>query len=249
MIINPIRTETITVQSTTLHDLIDAHVKDLPERSILVITSKIVSLCEGNVVKIGDKDKLELVREQAQQFISPKESKYNITLTITRNTLIPTAGIDESNGNGYYVLWPKDPDGTAKEIRSYLVNKYNRKEIGVLITDSTTAPMRLGTRGTAIGYSGFHALNNYIGSPDLFGRQLKVTQSNIADGIAAAAVVSMGEGDERLPMAIVTDIPFVTFDPESPTPEERKSLTISLEDDMYAKLISHAPWQKGNAKK
>lgn len=246
MNIKPIKTEKITAGGPKLIDVINASVSECTQHSILVITSKIVSLCEGRVVKIGEQDKQSLIRDESSFYIPPEKSKYDISLTITRNILIPTAGIDESNGNGYYVLWPEDPQQTARDVRRYLADRFRLTHVGVLITDSKTAPLRLGTSGISLAYAGFSALKNYIDTPDLFGRNLKVTKANIADGIAAASVLVMGEGNEQTPLAMVTDVPFIYFHESMPTEKELKELYIPLEDDMYSPLIISAPWKKGS---
>lgn len=245
MNINPIKTPKIVVGGPSLQDSIAMSVTECSERSILVITSKIVSICEGRVVKIGDLDKQSLIEKESSFFIPPEKSKYDISLTITRNILIPTAGIDESNGNGYYILWPKDPQQTARDIRSYIADRFRLTNVGVLITDSKTSPLRLGTTGICLAYAGFSALNNYIDTPDLFGRNLKVTKANVADGLAAASVLVMGEGSEQTPLAIVEDVPFIRFQESYPSKEEIEELYIPLPDDMYSPLVSSAPWQKG----
>ena len=247
MKIDPIRTEKIVVGGPPLLDIIQSTVTECSERSILVITSKIISLCEGRVVKIGERDKQSLIKDEASLYIPPEKSKYDISLTITRNILIPTAGIDESNGNGYYVLWPANPQQTARDVRAYLADRFRLTNVGVLITDSKTEPLRLGTSGISLAYAGFSALKNYIDTPDLFGRNLKVTKANIADGIAAASVLVMGEGNEQTPFAMVEDVPFIRFQESMPTAEELKDLYIPLADDMYSPLISSAPWEKGKS--
>lgn len=245
MKIDPIKTQKIVVGGPSLLDIIQSSVTECSERSILIITSKIVSLCEGRVVKIGDRDKQSIIREESSLYIPPEKSKYDISLTITRNILIPTAGIDESNGNGYYVLWPKNPQQTARDVRAYLADRFRLTHVGVLITDSKTSPLRLGTTGITLAYAGFSALNNYIDTPDLFGRNLKVTKANISDGLSAAAVLVMGEGNEQTPLAMAEDLPFVSFQEEMPTEAELKDLYIPLADDMYSPLIASAPWEKG----
>jgi putative folate metabolism gamma-glutamate ligase len=249
MNIVPIKTQKIVAGTQPLYAILDVAVSDMPEQSILIITSKIISLTEGSVVPIRAVDKRSLIEQEAELYIPPEKSKYDITLTITRNTLIPTAGIDESNGDGNYVLWPREPEKTAREIRDYLKKRFHQKELGVLITDSKTTPLHLGTTGVAIAYAGFSALNNYIGEPDLFGRPLKVTKANVADGLAAAAVLVMGEGNEQTPLALVTDVPFVCFDEHAPTNEETTELRIPLELDIYAPLITSVPWVKGKGGK
>ena len=173
-----------------------------------------------------------------------KNALFDITLTIKNNILIPTAGIDESNGDGYYILWPSDPQKSANNIRKYLCERFSLKLVGVLVTDSKTTPLRWGTTGTSLAQSGFVALNNYIGKPDIFGRKLEVTKANIADGLAAAAVVVMGEGKEQTPLAIITEVPFVKFQMRNPTVEEIRKRTIAMKDDLYAPLLTSAMWKK-----
>lgn len=244
----PIKTEKVLAGEQTIFTFLDTALSDLPERSILAITSKVISLTEGSVVPMKTADKRALIEQEAALYIPPEKSKYDITLTVTRNTLIPTAGIDESNGNGNYVLWPREPEKTARDIHDYLKERFQRKELGVLITDSKTTPLHLGTTGIALAYAGFSALNNYIGEPDLFRRELKVTKANVADGLAAAAVLVMGEGNEQTPLALITDIPFVRFDNRAPTAEETKELRVPLELDIYAPLITSVRWEKGKGK-
>jgi F420-0:gamma-glutamyl ligase len=87
--------------------------------------------------------------------------------------------------------------------------------------------------GVCLSYSGFRAVRNLVGSPDLFGRELRMTRMNLADGLAAAAVMMMGEGDESRPLAVIENAE-VEFS-EDTQPEE---LRISPEEDLYAPLLS-----------
>ena len=105
-----IKTKAI-ILGDNLFDVIDQAIPNLPDNSVIAVTSKIVSVCEGNLVEIGTRDKQELMAEQAEYFLPPKYSTYGFTITMKHNVLIPSAGIDESNGNGYYVLWPQGFDG------------------------------------------------------------------------------------------------------------------------------------------
>ena len=126
--------------------------------------------------------------------------------------------------------------------------RFSLTQVGVLITDSKTTPLRWGTTGICLGHSGFDALKNYIGTPDIFGRLLKVTKANMTDGLAAAAVAAMGEGDEQTPLAVISDIPFVHFDAGAPTAKDIEDLVIAPSEDLYAPLIQSAPWVKGKAR-
>lgn len=245
MKIDPIKTHKITSESTDILGIIDRYVTNIEDNSILVITSKIISICEGRIAKVDEADKNELVKQESEYFIDKEENKFGFYLTITQNLLIPTAGIDESNGNGYYILWPKNPQETANKIREHLVQKYSLRKIGVLITDSKTTPLRWGTTGVAIAHSGFKPLRNYIGTKDLFDRELRFTESNVMDGLAAAAVVVMGEGNESTPLAVITDIPRVEFQDRNPTREELDHLHIDLDYDVYGSILKKAPWKKG----
>lgn len=247
MIVSTIKTEKITPGKQNLLSILDKYVNSIKEHSILAITSKIVSICEGKVVKIGEIDKEKLIEQEADYFLSERERNYGITLTIKNNLLIPSAGIDESNGAGYYILWPSNPQKTANEAREYLCQRFSLKKVGVIITDSKTTPLRWGVNGVAIAHSGFSALKDYIGEPDIFDRKLKFTKSNIADGMAAAAVLVMGEGNEQTPLATITDVPFVEFQSRNPTQKEISDLQISIEDDLYAPLLKGVKWIKGKS--
>ncbi len=246
MKIKAIKTHKITVNDQDLLKIIDQYLPTLEEKSIIAITSKIVALAEGRVVATDQADKEALIAQEAEYFLPRSSSKYGVDMTITGGQLVATAGIDESNANGYFVLWPEDAQKTANIIRKYLQDKFQLKNIGIIITDSKTTPLRWGVTGTAIAYSGFKPLNDLIGTPDLFGRELKMTKVNILDGLAAAAVLLMGEGTEQTPLAIIEDTNFVEFTDENPSVKELESLKINIEDDIYAPLLTKVDWQKGD---
>lgn len=254
MKVTPIKTHKITTRDRSLLAILDKYLVAISEGSVVAITSKIVSICEGRVVKIGSVDKQslrsdelkdELIAKEAQYFLPRSLNKYHVSLTITRNTLVATAGIDESNGNGYYVLWPRDLQKTVNSIRSHLMSRCDLNRIGVIITDSRTSPLRWGVTAFALAYSGFAPLRDYIGKPDVFGKKLEYTKMNMADNLACAAAAVMGEGDEQTPMAVITDLPDVQFTGRNPTKEELSQMTISRDEDLYAPLIKSVKWRKG----
>jgi putative folate metabolism gamma-glutamate ligase len=245
MKVTPIKTNPVRPQDRDLFAVLDRHLPALAERSVVAVTSKIVAMCEGRVMRIGDVDKATLMEQEADYFLPSTESKYGFTLTIRHNLLIPSAGIDESNGDGYYILWPQDPQDSANQIRQHLAERFSLSEVGVLITDSASRPLLWGVSGVALAHSGFAALKNYVGHPDVFGRPLSVTKASVRDALAAAAVLVMGEADEQTPVAIIDDVPFVTFQRRDPTDEELAALRIAIEDNLYAPLLTRVPWQKG----
>jgi putative folate metabolism gamma-glutamate ligase len=240
MIVTPIKTKIISVQDE-IEVILDEYVDDLKDGSILAITSKIISIIEGNI-RNHQESKDELIEEEADLYL---KTRSGFALTIKDNILIPSAGIDESNSDGKYILWPKDSFASAWKIRNYLADKFKIKNIGVIITDSKTAPLRYGTTGVAIGYCGFQALKDYRGKDDIFGRKMEVTQANYIDALAGASVLVMGEGDEMAPMALIEDLPFIKFDSNSPTEEERENLKILIDEDIYGPLLASVPWKKG----
>jgi dihydrofolate synthase / folylpolyglutamate synthase len=245
MLVNPIKTHKITTDDHDLIQILDKYLKDVKENSVVVVTSKIISICQGRVVKKEEADKNDLIKKESNLFIPAEQNKYNVAVTITDNLLIASAGIDESNGNGFYILWPHNPYQAASQIRDYLKKRFKLKNIGVIITDSKTTPLRWGIIGIGIAYSGFKPLNDLIGKQDIFGRELKMTKVSVLDGLAAAAAVVMGEGSEQTPISIIEDIPFVQFDDKDPSTEEIEALKIKPEDDLYAQFFESINWQKG----
>lgn len=246
MTITPIKTCRVESAATSITELIDRYVETVAEKDILVVTSKIVSICEGRVVPRDTISKESLLKQEATYYLPAEASKYGHHFTITHDTLIATAGIDESNSNNGYILWPKDSQETANILRQYLVDRFNLRHVGIIITDSTSTPLRLGVTGIALSHSGFRALNDYVGKPDLFGRPFTVSQSNIAGGLAASAVVAMGEGAEQTPLALISDVPFVSFQDRMPTIDELQQSRVSKEDDLFAPFLEKAEWLKGD---
>lgn len=245
MIVTSVKTDIITAGSTSLTNLLDTAINTLEEGSIVAITSKVVSLCEGSVIPAATADREQLIVQESSYYLPVEHSKYGHHFTITNNTLIPAAGIDASNGGGDYVLWPKDPQATAVAAWHYLRTRFGVQNVGVIITDSTCHPMRRGTMGITLAYCGFKALKNYIGQPDLFGKPFSVSQADVAGGLTAAAVLQMGEGAEQTPLAIITDVSFVEFQDRTPNSEELAETTIPLEEDLFAPFLQNVPWQKG----
>lgn len=248
----------VAIKTPIVHigdDLFEILQKSLPkiqEKDVVVITSKIVALCERAVEPATDfsskEEKQRIVEKESEYFIDPHSSKYHMMLTVKHQVLAVNAGIDESNVEpGYYVLWPKDLQKSANEIWRWIRKTYGVKEVGVIISDSKTFPLKWGVIGVALSHCGFVALNDRRGKPDLFGRPMKMTQVNVAEPITVAAVFEMGETDESTPVAIVTEAPGVEFQDREPTEEELGKLTIELEDDVYAPILEKAVWKKGGS--
>lgn len=244
MTVRPIHTGLIPVAEQSLFRLLDQHLPGLEEHTVLAITSKLVAICQGLFFRCDTTDKQALIESEADAFLPPESNRYGVTLTLKEGRLIPSAGIDESNADGCFILWPSDAQSVANVVRSYVRDRFSRRHVGVLITDSMTAPLRCGVTGIAVAHSGFLALNDYMGRTDTFGRPLRMTKVNVADALAAAAVLLMGEGKEQTPLAVLTDLPFVTFQDHNPSPAELAALRIKPEDDLYAPLLQAVNWRR-----
>jgi uncharacterized integral membrane protein (TIGR00697 family) len=211
----------------------------IEEGMVLAITSKIVSLAEGAIQKRDARTKREVVEAHADQFLG--ETEAGVSLTVKHGILIPSAGIDESNSeSGDYILFPKDPYLSAEKLQRELSAIWKLSRFGVVITDSHVTPLRLGVTGIALSHSGFKATRNYTGEKDLFGREMRMTQVNVLDSLASAAVFKMGEVAERCPLAVVLD-DSVEFTNLVDAAQARKEISIDLKEDLYGEFFAKLP--------
>ena len=248
MLVKPVKTKKIIPgRDKDIFLILEKYIPKLKEKSVVAVTSKIVAICQGSFENPKRTTRDELVQKEAQRYLPKKSNKYGFTLTIKNNTLIASAGVDESNAAGQYILWPKEPQKSANQMRAFLKKKFKLKNLGVIITDSKLTPLRRGVTGVCLAHAGFSALNDYRGKPDVFGRKLKVTLANVAEGLAVAAVTIMGEGKEQTPIALIGDMPFVKFQNRNPSRKELKDLKISLAEDVFGKILTSVKWHKGKS--
>jgi F420-0:gamma-glutamyl ligase len=233
----------------SMEEVISESIGKLSEKSVLVIASKIFSFCENRLVKKNSNDKAEkweLAKKESDWWLHPDESIYQCMLTIKGNWMFANAGIDESNANGKnFVLWPKDPQVSVNKVWKFLRRHYGVKQVGVIMSDSRSMPLNWGVVGHGIAYCGFEPLYSYIDQPDLFGRVMQMERVSVVQSLVSVGTTVMGEGNEGTPIAVITDIPRVTFTDQPPTAEEIEALTPSITDDIYAPLLTRAPWNKG----
>ncbi len=248
MRVTPVKTDKITPGSHIIFNVLDNSLSQLKHGSIVAITSKIVAICEGRTVPKEKSDLETLIKDESELYLTHQVSRIGHR-TIVQGTLVSGAGIDESNAAGNFVLLPKDSQKSANELRAYLSNKFNLRHVGVLITDSTSTPLRLGASGIALGWSGFKAINDYRGKRDLFGRKIVHSRANIAGALASAATLVMGEGAEQTPIVIIEDVPFVQFQRRNPSKDELGYMNIALEDDLFAPMLTSVKWKRGKGGK
>lgn len=229
MIVKPIRTK-VFKEGENLATFTSRYLNKLTEKLIVVITSKIVALAERRVAIAEDsKAKARLIKKESDFALPTK----HVWMTLKDGVVMASAGIDESNAQGKLILLPKDSFKIARLLRKKLQQKYGIKNLGILITDSRTMPLRAGVIGVAVGYAGFRGVKDYKGQKDIFGRKFKFSSVDVADSLATAAVLVMGEGREQCPLAIITEAP-VEFSEKV----YRKELEIAIQDDMYLPLFS-----------
>jgi coenzyme F420-0:L-glutamate ligase len=231
MQLTPIRTHVFKEGADLIPFLID-HLPRLEEKNIIVIASKIVSLAERRTLDmLSDRKKAALIRAESRGAV---KTKY-VWLTLKGSMVMANAGIDESNADGRLILLPEDSYASAKSIRAALKKHYGLKDLGVVIADSCPLPLRAGVTSLALGYAGFRGTRDYRGKKDISGRVLRMTRTNVVDGLTAAAGVLMGEGAERQPLVLIQDAP-VAFTAH----DTRGELSIPLSDDMYGPLFKNA---------
>jgi dihydrofolate synthase / folylpolyglutamate synthase len=231
----PIKTRKLLPPKDDLYEVLGTHLPPLEEDDVLLVTSKVVAIHQGRCIPKGDvPDKDALMRSEAESYIErDMTALYPIMLTIKHHTLIASAGIDESNANGHYILWPEHIQQTAQEIWQHVRKIRNITNLGVIITDSHSLPLRWGVLGVAIGFFGFEPTTDLRGKSDIFGRVLTMTRQNIPDAIAGLGVLMMGEANECTPMLVARGLDFVTY-----TDKDRsEEFWVDQKDDMFGKLL------------
>jgi coenzyme F420-0:L-glutamate ligase/NADPH-dependent F420 reductase len=198
----------------------------LADGDVVVVAQKAVSKVEGRIVTLSDvepgpaaraaaakagKDPVyaELVLRESQELMRTAPG-----VIVARHRLghvLANAGVDASNvsaeGGERAVLWPADPDASARALRAAL-EAWSGVRLAVIVSDSFGRAWRIGTTGTAIGSAGLRPVRDRRGESDLFGRELVSTVVGVADEIAAAASLVIGEAAEGTPVAVVRGAPY-----------------------------------------
>lgn len=197
----------------------------LTGQDILVVAQKIVSKAEGRFVRLDEVTPSARALELAEITGKPASlvqvildetaeiirARRDLLLVQHRLGFISAnAGIDHSNAageEGVVLRLPLDPDASARSLRQQVAGLAGACG-PVLIIDSHGRPWRLGTVGVVIGLSGLAPVQDLRGTPDLFGHPLRYTDVGLADQVAAAATLLMGQAAEGLPAVLVRGLPF-----------------------------------------
>jgi coenzyme F420-0:L-glutamate ligase/coenzyme F420-1:gamma-L-glutamate ligase len=187
---------------------------------VIVVTHVVVSKAEGNIINLDEvkpsqraielakqtnKDPalVEVILQETREIVRVGQ---NSIITESRNGCVSAnAGVDRSNvaGERNVVPLPKDPNGSAAFIRQEIMRNADVLEVAVIVSDTHGRPFRNGEINIAIGYAGFKPIRDRRGEKDLFGYTLRIKQTAIADELASAAELVMGQADEGVPAAIV----------------------------------------------
>jgi coenzyme F420-0:L-glutamate ligase/coenzyme F420-1:gamma-L-glutamate ligase len=191
----------------------------IQDGDIIVITHVAVSKAEGRVINLDnvvpstyartfaelygkDPAMVEAILRESKGIIRMVDGKI---ITETKHGFIcANSGIDKSNvpGERCVALLPEDPDASAARIRNE-IKKLTGKDVAVIISDTHGRPLREGEINVAIGVSGLKPIRDRRGEKDLFGYTLRVKQTAIADELASAAELVIGQADEGVPAAII----------------------------------------------
>ena len=219
---------------------------ELQDGDLLVIAQKVVSKAEGRYVRLADVDpgpeaialaaatdkdprQAELILRESRQVLRRRPGV--IIVEHKLGYVHANAGIDKSNipspdSDPGVLLLPEDSDRSAQALRKSLTSA-SGAEIAIIINDSAGRAWRNGTVGVAIGCAGMEPLRNQVGDPDLFGRELEVTEVAVADELAAAASFVMGQAAEGLPVVLVRGANW------QPAQTDSRSLLRDRELDMF----------------
>jgi coenzyme F420-0:L-glutamate ligase/coenzyme F420-1:gamma-L-glutamate ligase len=197
----------------------------LEDNDVLALTSKVVSCSEGRAVRLSEvKPSKEAKRLAKEYSLKPEFAELILreadkvwggveraVLTLKNGVMAANAGIDNKNApSDYAVLWPKDPPASAREARDR-IKRRTGKDVAVMIVDSGLVPLRIGTSGLALAVAGFKPIRDSRGCKDLFGKSIVITRQAVADDLASAAHLLMGEATEKTPLVLIKDAP-VNFD-------------------------------------
>ena len=218
-------------EDTNLANFILRFISHVEENTVLGVSSKVVALWKNNTVPYTSAaQKEELIKQHSQAALKTPLA----WLTIKDGMVMTNAGIDESNAQGKLILLP-DCYACADELRATLKQVWRVQNLGIVVTDSMILPLRAGVIAAAVGYSGFKGVKDLRGQPDIFGKPLQTTLVDVADSLATAAALTMGEASEQCPLCVIQNAP-VVFTEET----DRDELKYPAQNDLYTPLLQAA---------
>ena len=212
------------------------HIPTVQEGTVLAVASKLFALWKGEVIADTSPCAKEALIRRESDFALPTPLAW---FTVKDGMVMTNAGIDVSNAAGKLLLLPPHLYEWAAQLRKTLQQHWGVARLGIVVTDSLILPLRAGVIAGAVAYSGFKGVRDLRGQPDLFGRPLQTTLVDVADSLATAAALCMGEGAESQPLACIEDANVQFVDEVDPN-----EIKYSMENDLYAPLLKAAGYRK-----
>jgi coenzyme F420-0:L-glutamate ligase/coenzyme F420-1:gamma-L-glutamate ligase len=196
----------------------DEHQLEIKSGDIVAISSKVISMEQNKIVDLSEivpTEKAKILAKKSnltpnfvQLVLNETEEVIGVVngalLTLHNGLVQANGGIDKSNaGINKAILLPENLEAVARHYKELIEEEFFITNIGILIIDSTTRPLRLGTVGLALASEGFPAVVDDRGLEDIFGYKMKITYRNIADNLASGANLIMGESCERIPFVVI----------------------------------------------
>ena len=186
-------------------DLVEiiGQLNNIQSGDILVVTQKIISKAENQMIDIDPNDPLSHKPLVERESVRILRRRGDLIISQTKHGFVcANAGIDLSNvERGQAALLPDDSDRSARRLRDGLAGRF-QLDVGIIISDTFGRPWRRGLTDVAIGSAGVLPILDLRGSPDAFGREMQVTEVALVDELASAAELVMGKSS-GIPIAIV----------------------------------------------
>lgn len=223
--------------------------EQLQPGDILVVAQKVVSKAEGRLVRVDtvtpsaeakalgdvvgkDPRQVQIILDDSREVIRARRGL--LVVEQKSGWICANAGVDRSNiaqpdgtQHEWLALLPEDPDASAARLSARL-GELTGVTPPVLINDSHGRAWRIGTVGVCIGCAGLPPIWNQRGLHDLFGYELHVSEECIADELAAAASLLMGQSNEGRPVVVVRG-----YVPPSMPPAPATSIQRPVEMDAF----------------
>ena len=231
LVISPIHRLPLLKKGDDLAAMIVARANEIGlgirSRDIIVVGQKAVSKAEGRIInldniapshraldlakKTGKRPEfIQIVLKDAARVLRANGDAFIVTTKNGQTCM--NGGVDKSNvkGDSTYALLPENPDASARNLRRK-IKRLTGKDVGVVITDTRSRPFRRGQVEECIGIAGINPIVDYRGQTDLFGYTLRFKNVSLADELASAAELVMGQGREATPVAIIRGLRRVSF--------------------------------------
>lgn len=224
----PIHTREMKPPQDDLYAVLDHYLPPVKNGDIILITSKVVSIHQGRCFKKDEVDKEELMLSESDAYTYTVSLKKKRLVAIKHYAISLSAGIDPFYE--YYITLPHEPNAEAARVAAYIKTKYKLIQLGVIITDSHSMPLRRGVICYAVGFAGISPLL------DRGQRNYAKWTSNVVDVLAGYGGLYLGESaqsSQLTPIVIMRGVDMVDFTDT----DLSHSFFVDEENDLYSPLL------------